>query len=135
MAIKTTSATTERDGSQDAPYLLKQGRTFALVVCVRRNGSAVDLSSPARTGRSQLRKLASDIGPAVAAFSVTIRNQTTDRGKADVTLGATASQATNNPPIAPGLYQADVEFVNDGDPDDVLASDVFFVEVTPEVTK
>lgn len=128
---------TERNGTLEAPFLLKQGRTFLLVVTVQRDGALVDLSSPARTGRGQMRASAADTGTPVASFDVSIRDpQTgTDKGKADVSLGATVSAATAVPAVPVGVYQVDVEFENDTDPDDVIASDVFYVEVVAEVTK
>lgn len=123
-------------GLPNAPFVLKQGRTFRLVVTAfDRNGSRVDLDNPARTGRAQLRKQATDLGLPVATLSVAIRDQTIYKGKADVTLGATVSAATANPVILTGVYVLDVEFVNDVDPDDVIASDVVYVQVVAEVTK
>ena len=139
MACGSTTTNTDPDGSADAPFILKQGRNFALVVTARARpgGPTVDLLSPARTGRAQLRSQASDVGTPIATLTVTIRSPQTgaDRGRADVTLDASTSEATATTVIAPGLYVADVEFVNDSDAGDVLATDVFHVRVVPEVTK
>lgn len=132
------TANTNPNGSADAPFILKQGRSFGLVVTAREreDGPTVDLLSPARTGRAQLRKQAGEVGTPVATFTVAIRNPQTgsDRGRADVTLNASVSAATASPVITPGLYMADVEFANDGDAGDVLATDVFHIRVVPEVT-
>lgn len=138
MSCGGETTTTEPDGSAGAPFILKQGRNFDLVVTVRSRagGPTVDLLTPARTGRAQLRRQPGDLGTPVATFSVTIRTPQTgsDRGRADVHLDADVSEATADPLIAPGLYVADVEFVNDVDAGDVLATDVFYIRVLPEVT-
>lgn len=138
MASKTTTITGgPGTGTESDPFILKQGRTFGLVVTVKDAGAAVDLLTPPRTGRSELRNTAENVGPPLATFVVTIRSPQTgaDKGKADVSLGATVSESGANPAVPPGLYVSDVEFVNTGDDDDVLSSDVFFVRVVAEVTK
>ena len=126
------------DGTAASPFALKQGRNFDLVVTVRSRagGPTVDLLSPARTGRAQLRRQAGELGTPVATFAVSIRTPQTgsDRGRADIHLDADVSEATADPLIAPGLYVADVEFVNDLNAGDVLATDVFYIRVLPEVT-
>jgi len=138
MACGNETASTDPNGSADAPFILKQGRNFGLVVTVREreDGPTIDLLSPSRTGRAQLRRQAGEAGTPVATFVVTIRSPQTgsDRGRADVTLDASTSAATASPVIAPGLYVADVEFANDSDAGDVLATDVFHIRVVPEVT-
>lgn len=127
-----TSTSTEPDGSLSNPFVIKQGRTFSLVLTVTRNGSTVDLSG--RTGRAQLRAQVDSLGTPIATFEVTIRTPQTgsNRGKVDVTLGATVTAA---PQIAPGRYYFDVELALDADDDDVIATGVYVATVTPEVTK
>lgn len=137
MTCGTTTPPATPDGSAAAPFILKKGRTFLLVTTVTLNGSTVDLLSPARTGRAQLRRLPTDLGTPVATFTVTIRNPQTgsSRGRADVRLGADVSATGAAPAIVPGDYVMDVEFVNDVDASDVIASDVMHVRVVPEVTQ
>lgn len=128
------TSTVVPDGSGNAPFVIKKGRRFEMVITFLRKGIAVDLDAPARTGRSHLRRLASDIGTPLAVLTVTKQNQVTGRGKADVVLGATATQTGAAPDIGTGRYVLDVEFENDADPDDVIASDLIHVEVTGEAT-
>lgn len=135
MTCGTSSQTPETpDGSSAAPFILKKGRWFGVLVTVRTStGATQDLTD--YTGRAQMRRLVADVGTPVATFTVTKRNQTLYRGKADVTLGADVSETGADPEIPVGDYVADVEFENDADPGDVIASDVFYVRVTGEVTK
>lgn len=135
MTCGTSSQTPEKpDGSAEAPYPLKKGRWFGLLVTVRTStGVTQDLTD--YTGRAQMRRLVADVGAPVATFTVTNRNQSLYRGKADLTLGADVSETGADPEIPVGDYVADVEFENNADPSDVIASDVFYVRVTGEVTK
>lgn len=127
------------DGSIGNPFVLRQGKTFRIVANVQRENDfgelvQVDLSTPARTGRAQLRSTIDSLGAPIATLTITNRTPQTgsNRGLADVTLGATVSQA---PQILAGQYVLDVEFVNDADADDVIGSAVHHVRVDPEVTK
>ena len=139
MSATTTSETQLGTGTQADPFILKKGKNFGILTTVKNtNGSGFDLTN--YTGRAQMRRLATDTGPPVATFTVTNRNQTTERGKADITLPPTTSQTGGNgvdPDIAPGEYVADVEFEETAgpDPDDVVGSAVFHVRVLAEVTK
>lgn len=83
---------------------------------------------------SQMRRQASDLGPPIATLDVVIRNQTTDKGKADVSLGATLTTTGVNPEISPGRYVIDVKFRNDIDPDDTIKSQLIYVVVVGEAT-
>ena len=134
-----TNTNVLQDGTAEYPFILKQGRSFDIVAVARarEGGPTTDLLVPARTPRGQLRRQVADLGTPVATFEVTIRDPQTgsDRGRADVNLGADVSAATADPLIAVGDYVADVEFENDADAGDVLATDVFYIRVVGEVTK
>lgn len=128
----STTTTGEPDGSDANPFIAKQGRTFKLRATARdlETGNTIDLTNPQRTGRSHMRRYPTATGPPDAILSVALLDQTTKRGQADVTLGATAVAD-----LIPGQYSLDVEFENDIDPNDVIATDVARVLVTLEITR
>ena len=118
-------------GSASNPFVVRQGSTFEFTLRFFRNGSPRDLSD--RTGTAHLRASPGLGGTALAEFDVTIRDPQTGsgRGRVDVRLGATV---TAYPQIAAGDYVFDVELTLDADPDDVIATDTFYLRLLPEVT-
>ncbi len=113
-------------GTKLAPFKARQGLTFVIEACVTTPvGMQLDLTN--RAGFAQIKLNISDISPA-ATFAVVATNPTL--GIATLTLGATVTAG-----LVPGLYIGDVEFVLGTDPEDVVGSQVFYVDVQPEVTK
>lgn len=128
-ACTTLAASSAADGSAKNPYVLTTGITFNLVNRIKRaDGSPFDLNSPSRTGRAEMRVHNVDVGTPVATFTVT--NSVTETGRADVELGATASEN-----IAESLYVFDVEYENDIDATDVIPGGGGFIRVVVGVTK
>jgi hypothetical protein len=121
----------KRTGTKNSPFFMKKGLTFSLNLVVTTDGAPTNLDSPARTGRSHLRRSGDQfIGTAVASATMTVTITNGPRGKATVSLGASLTAGLN-----PGLYVADVEFENDIDAEDVIGSNIFYVEVGEEATK
>ena len=118
-------------GSASNPFVVRQGSTFEFTLRFFRNGSPRDLSD--RTGSAHLRASPGRGGNPLAEFDVSIRDPQTGsgRGRVDVRLGATV---TAYPQIAAGDYVFDVELTLDADPDDVIATDTFYLRLLPEVT-
>lgn len=132
MGVFTTSSDTDRtlgSGTPEDPWRAKQGITFRMVLRIL-DENGIPRSLTGYTGRSQLRRLADDLGAPVA--TATIVNHGTERGRADLSIGAT-TMAT----IAPGDYVLDADFTADGDADDVFRGtpDTQHVRVFAGVTK
>lgn len=132
--MSSGTVSNKADGSIKNPFPIKKGRTWTVVATFTKLKQPVDLDNPTRTGRAHLRRLTTDLGTPLATLVVVKRNQVTERGKADATLGATVSATGAAPDITPGSYVVDIEFEADGDPDDVIATDLIYVEVTGEAT-
>lgn len=123
------------EGSQDNPWVIKQGITFKLRITVNKaiedGGGPFDLIGPPNyTGRSELRRLAEDTGAPVATWTVT--NDPAVTGRAEQTLFP-----ANTVSIPPGNYVFDTEFKNDTDPTDVVPGtpDTQHARVVAGVTK
>jgi len=115
---------TREDGTQQFPFIARQGLLFELEVTgVRSDGGILDLSG--RTGAGQMRRNIED--PTIAAtFTVTLTQPT--MGVAVVSLGADVTAALNV-----GDYVADVEFSLTIS--DVVGTSLFYVRVIREVTR
>lgn len=121
-------------GTQRDPFILRRGNNFRVRTTMNnpQTGGRVDLTG--RTGRAQLRRLATDQGPAVATFVVTTVSPAT-LGQADITLSGGASTLIPGTTMPPGLYVMDIEFVNDLDAADVIFGGEAWVRVVEGVTK
>lgn len=131
MSCCGTSDSSAPRGSASNPFVVRQGSTFEFTLRFFRNGSARDLSG--RTGSGHLRSSPARSGTPLAEFEVTIRDPQTGsgRGRVDVRLGATT---TAYPQIQAGDYVFDIELVDDADDDDVIATDLMYLRLLPEVT-
>lgn len=120
-------------GTQQDPFILRRGKNFRVRTTLTnpQTGGRVNLTG--YTGRAQLRRLATDVGPPIATFVVTNVSPGT-LGQADITLSGGAS-AVLQVSMPPGIYVMDVEFVNDLDADDVVFGGESWVRVAEEVTK
>lgn len=138
MATKTTT-TPKQDGSAANPFLLYKGKNFGFIVRVpKQDGSGGEQDLAGYTGRAQMRPSVDHVGPPTTTFTVT--NHPTERGRADVTLGANLSQTggdagAGQDDIVIGDYVTDVEFENDVDPTDVINGGFAHIRVKGEVTK
>lgn len=131
--MSCTSSSSARDGSKHSPYIMRQGKLFELEVKFVRNGRSVNLNSPVRTGRSQMRPTGEEnttSGLPTSTLTVTVTDAA--RGLVLVSLGATT---TADVPI--GVYVCDVEMEDTGspDPDDVIGGDPFYIEVIGSPTR
>lgn len=131
-ACSTLSTSTAEKGSASNPFILTQGITFRLKNQVNKSiedgGGPFDLTG--FTGRSQMRLGPEDVSTPVAEFTVSIPTPTNGLGL--LTLGATLSTS-----IAPGLYVFDIEYVDGGDPNNIISGTggIKYIQVIAGVTK
>lgn len=148
----TCSCTTHLPvGTAANPFVVRPGATWSVYLwfwrldsgevvvttaleCEPDDAEPINLASPARTGSAALRPTTDHVGDPTAELTVTIDTPQSGirRGRVTISLPATASVF---PQITPRLYAFDVRLEADADEDDVLGSQVFYVQVLEGSTR